>query len=67
MVWCPFYFIRGEMMKDLREQLKEWKKVHKFDEKLSDWELKELKELKELMGVNRPTYKRGKGGAMRQK
>ncbi|WP_163538291.1 hypothetical protein [Gracilibacillus sp. YIM 98692] len=36
-------------------------KRNKKQEKLSQ------SELKELMGVNRPTYKRAKGGAIRQK
>ncbi|WBL16434.1 hypothetical protein [Sutcliffiella sp. NC1] len=66
------------MNKSLRDQLKEWKKQHGFErqikykminvtlskkkeEKLSD------RDLRELMGTNRPTYARGRGGAYRQK
>lgn len=48
-------------MKDLREQLRGWKKMNMKDEKLS------VRELQELMGMNRPIYKRGKGGAIRNK
>ncbi|MGY3717050.1 hypothetical protein ACWE42_16170 [Sutcliffiella cohnii] len=66
------------MNKSLRDQLKDWKKQRalekqskykkknatpskKKEEKLSD------KDLRELMGTNRPTYARGRGGAYRQK
>ncbi|MCM3239066.1 hypothetical protein M3589_15185 [Heyndrickxia oleronia] len=60
------------MNQSLRDQLKSWEKQHKEmirkgrqknrqpkSERLSE------DELKDLMGVNKPTYKRGKGGAWR--
>ncbi|AST93019.1 hypothetical protein BC6307_18020 [Sutcliffiella cohnii] len=66
------------MNKSIRDQLKDWKMQHGFEtkikykqknvttskkkeEKLSD------QDLRELMGTNRPTYARGRGGAYRQK
>lgn len=72
--------LKGDMRmnKSLRDQLKDWKKQHgvskriiqkkrtssnakKKQERLSD------KDLRELMGTDRPTYARGRGGAYRQK
>jgi hypothetical protein len=58
-------------MRNIQQQLKQWMKVrmdkHKKErkperkqEKLTEWELKEL------MGMNRPIYRRSKGGAFRQ-
>lgn len=62
------------MNQSLRDQLKLWEKQHKDlikesrrknnkqkSERLSD------SEIKELMGMNRDTYRRGKGGAIRRR
>jgi hypothetical protein len=62
-------------MRTIQQQLKQWMKVNKVrmdkhkkeripkrkQEKLTEWELKEL------MGMNRPVYRRSKGGAFRQR
>lgn len=62
-------------MRTLQDQLKEkgYFKGQKTEVKLKnseDWRRKPEKlsdrELKELMGINRPTYGRKKGGAIRQ-
>jgi hypothetical protein len=61
-------------MRTIQQQLKQWVKVNKIrmdkhkkerkpkrkQEKFTEWELKEL------MGMNRPVYRRSKGGAFRQ-
>lgn len=49
--------IRDHLSEQQKKQLNQKKKK----ENLSD------KDLKELMGINRDTYKRGKGGAIRRK
>ncbi|MDH5160358.1 hypothetical protein [Heyndrickxia oleronia] len=56
----------------LRDQLKQWEKQHKElikegRKKISKRNSERLSEseVKDLMGVNMPTYKRGKGGAWR--
>jgi cytochrome c553 len=71
---------RGAGMRTLKEQLHKWNKKNnvlkeqkkkkrkkkafrpkQYKEKLSD------RDLQELMGIYRPTYSRGRGGAYRQK
>ena len=60
------------MNQSLKDQLKQWEKQHK--ELIREGRQKNSKrksdrlsesEIKDLMGVNKPTYKRGKGGAWR--
>ena len=60
------------MNQSLKEQLKQWEEQHK--ELIRYGRKKNIKrkserlsesEIKDLMGVNMPTYKRGKGGAWR--
>jgi hypothetical protein len=62
-------------MRTIQQQLQKWMKANKMFR--TDKHKKELKpkrpkerfterELKELMGVNRPVYRRAKGGAFRQ-
>ncbi|MGE8207824.1 hypothetical protein ACQKP0_25490 [Heyndrickxia sp. NPDC080065] len=62
------------MNKDLRDQLKQWEKQHK--EMIRKGRRKSRKrknealsedEIKDLMGMNMPTYRRGKGGAIRRR
>jgi predicted Zn-dependent peptidase len=67
-------FYRGEMMKTIQDQLKKWKqlnpspkKKHKRkkpqqarEEKLRD------RDIRDLMGMNKPRYRRNKGGAYRR-
>ncbi|MCM3452752.1 hypothetical protein M3685_02165 [Heyndrickxia oleronia] len=60
------------MNQSLRDQLKQWEKQHKEmiregrqkNRKRNSERLSEI-EINYLMGVNMPTYKRGKGGAWR--
>ena len=71
-----FICLKGDekMNKSFKEQLNQWEKQHKDLirkeretnrrrklESLSD------DEIKDLMGVNRDTYRRGRGGAIRRK
>ncbi|MFH5779077.1 hypothetical protein [Heyndrickxia oleronia] len=60
------------MNQSLKDQLKQWEKQHK--ELIREGRQKNSKrkserlsedEIKDLMGINMPTYKRGKGGAWR--
>ncbi|GIN39031.1 hypothetical protein [Heyndrickxia oleronia] len=60
------------MNQSLRDQMKQWEKQHKEMIRKGRQKNRQLKserlsedELKDLMGVNKPTYKRGKGGAWR--
>ncbi|MFC0188220.1 hypothetical protein ACFFJY_07990 [Fictibacillus aquaticus] len=53
-------------MNNFKQQLKNWKHKHQPAKKKVENELTE-RDLKELMGMNRPTYTRGRGGAMKQK
>lgn len=64
-------------MRTIQQQLKNWMKTNKFIQR-GDKHKKERKskrkqeqfterELKELMGMNRPVYRRAKGGAFRQR
>ncbi|WP_195892072.1 hypothetical protein [Bacillus niameyensis] len=57
------------MNKDLKDQLREWEKKQQKNRKprKSTKERFSESDLKSLMGVNRPIYGRGKGGAIRQK
>ncbi|MCM3111661.1 hypothetical protein [Lederbergia lenta] len=61
------------MKPTLSEQLKEWKKDHmqmKQQRKKPQKRCKEklsFQEVEGLMGMGRPIYGRGKGGAIRQK
>ncbi|APB37965.1 hypothetical protein BIZ35_15175 [Heyndrickxia coagulans] len=65
------------MRPDLKDQIKEWKREHrevtgfgkkkkrrKKAEKGKSERLTEA-EIKDLMGMNKPVYRRGKGGAWR--
>jgi phage antirepressor YoqD-like protein len=64
-------------MRTIQQQLQKWLKankvVHRADKHKKEPKTKRLKErltereLKELMGVNRPIYRRAKGGAFRQR
>ncbi len=47
--------------KEQKENLQKLRHPKKKKEKFSDYDLRDL------MGVNRDTYKRGKGGAIRRK
>lgn len=58
----------------LKEQLKEWKRQqrlinHHGRKKLQKRRSERLteSEIKDLMGINMPVYRRGKGGALRQR
>lgn len=60
------------MRKTLSEQLKQWEKQHKdlirkSSRKSQKRKTEELtkEDIEDLMGINRPTYRRGKGGAWR--
>ncbi|GIN71266.1 hypothetical protein J14TS2_17410 [Bacillus sp. J14TS2] len=61
------------MNSSLKEQLKVWKQDHAAIKQYKQKKRKRRKEhltesdLKCLMGMNRPIYGRGKGGAIRQK
>jgi hypothetical protein len=64
-------------MRTIQQQLQNWVKANKFMQRSNkhkkEHKTKRLKEsftereLRELMGVNRPVYRRAKGGAFRQK
>jgi hypothetical protein len=65
-------------MKTIQQELQKWLKVNKNMErdakkkkrvkkKKSPKERLSERDLKELMGINRPVYRRAKGGAIRQK
>jgi phage antirepressor YoqD-like protein len=64
-------------MRTIQQQLQKWLKankvMHRADKNKKEPKTKRLKErltereLKELMGVNRPIYRRAKGGAFRQR
>jgi hypothetical protein len=62
-------------MRTIQQQLQKWMKANKMfrtDKHKKETKTKRFKErftereLKELMGVNRPVYRRAKGGAFRQ-
>ena len=67
------------MRRELKEQLKEWKQQHrevtgygkkkKRRQKAEKGKPEQLseREIKDLMGMNKPVYRRGKGGALRQR
>jgi len=61
------------MDKTFKDQLKEWNKQHQVinhhDKKPQKRRTEVLTEtdIKSLMGINRATYSRGRGGAYRQK
>jgi len=62
------------MNKTLKEQLKEWQRQHREIKKYGVKKKKHPKleplterDIKELMGINRPIYKRKKGGAFKQR
>jgi hypothetical protein len=70
-----FILLKGdEEMKDFKEQLKLWKqhhqevkrKPHKKPQKRKSEDLSDS-DIRSLMGMDRPRYSRGKGGAFRQK
>ncbi|WP_406945742.1 hypothetical protein ACJA3J_05700 [Halobacillus sp. SY10] len=57
------------MSQQLREQLKQYKRKHNIQtphpkKKKEDFSTRDIEE---LMGMNRPTYRRGRGGAIKQK
>jgi phage antirepressor YoqD-like protein len=64
-------------MRTIQQQLQKWLKanrvMHRADKRKKEPKTKRLKErftereLRELMGVNRPVYRRAKGGAFRQR
>jgi hypothetical protein len=65
-------------MKTIQQELKKWLKINqnmeraaknkkRFKKKKSPKEKLSDRDLKELMGINRPVYRRAKGGAFRQK
>uniref|UniRef100_A0A7U3YCT6 Phage protein n=1 Tax=Geobacillus sp. (strain Y4.1MC1) TaxID=581103 RepID=A0A7U3YCT6_GEOS0 len=63
-------------MRTIQQQLQKWMKANKMfrtDKHKKEPKPKRFKErftereLKELMGVNRPVYRRAKGGAFRQR
>jgi hypothetical protein len=61
-------------MRTIQQQLQKWLKVNKVVHRADKYKkgpktkrVKERRELKELMGVNRPIYRRAKGGAFRQR
>lgn len=64
-------------MRTIQQQLQKWLKANKVmyrtDKHKKESKPKRLKErftereLKELMGINRPVYRRAKGGAFRQR
>lgn len=75
--WCPFYFTKGEMAMNqtLRDQLKQWKNDRTVIEKEKKDHQKKPKrkaksstrDIMDLMGTNRQTLSRGKGGAYKQR
>jgi hypothetical protein len=65
-------------MKTIQQELQKWLKINqnmeratknkkRFKKKKSPKEKLSDRDLKELMGINRPVYRRAKGGAFRQK
>ena len=64
-------------MRTIQQELKKWMKVNevqqrkdkrkKASKKKRGKERLTEREIKELMGVGRPVYRRGKGGAFRQR
>ncbi|MBE2905389.1 MULTISPECIES: hypothetical protein [Anoxybacillus] len=64
-------------MRTIQQELKKWMKVKKVRQhqnkrkkarkKKRDKERLTERDIKELMGVGRPVYRRGKGGAFRQR
>jgi len=62
------------MNKTLKEQLKEWQRQHREIKKYGVKKKRQSKsehlterDIKDLMGINRPVYKRKKGGAFKQR
>jgi hypothetical protein len=72
-----FFVLKGdERMKHFKEQLIIWKEKHDMKSESKSDSLRKAKkkpqelsekEIKELMGMGRPRYSRGRGGALRQK
>ncbi|AXM88478.1 hypothetical protein B379_04290 [Anoxybacillus ayderensis G10] len=61
-------------MRTIQQELKKWMKVNKVQQRQKKARKKKRgkerlteRDLKELMGVGRPVYRRGKGGAFRQR
>ena len=63
-------------MRTIQQELKKWMKVNKVQQRQNNKKARKKKrgkerlterEIKELMGVGRPVYRRGKGGAFRQR
>jgi hypothetical protein len=65
-------------MKTIQQELQKWLKVNqnmeraekkkkRVKKKKKSKERLTVRDLKELMGINRPVYRRAKGGAFRQK
>lgn len=61
------------MSKQLRDQLKEYKRKNNIKtpqpkkKRRKKTESLSQEDLEDLMGIRRPTYRRGRGGAMKQK
>ncbi|MGY0692634.1 hypothetical protein ACW2QC_07545 [Virgibacillus sp. FSP13] len=60
------------MSEQLRKQLKNWSKKNRLSSKKKKHHEKQTEnlteeDLMELMGVNRPTYRRKRGGSFKQK
>jgi hypothetical protein len=70
-----FILLKGdEEMNDFKEQLKQWKQHHREVKQKSRRKPQKRKsevlresDIRSLMGMDRPRYTRGKGGAFRQK
>lgn len=58
-------------MSEFKKQLKQWSKENGFPQpneyNNKKKELLSQNELDELMGIHKPVYRRGKGGAFKQK
>ena len=69
MDWCPFDFKKGgtDLSDQLKRQLNSWSSTHPRKHTKKQKEKLSQSDLRDLMGMNRPTYKRGKGGSYKQK
>ena len=80
MISVLFYFAtkgEGKRMRTMQDQMKKWIKANNMvyrpekNQKERKWkrnkERMTEREIKEMMGVFRPVYRRGKGGAFRQR
>ncbi|WP_416149484.1 hypothetical protein ACM26V_00345 [Salipaludibacillus sp. HK11] len=53
-------------MRNVKTEMKKWKRQKQYKDKKKKSEKLSKADLHELMGTNRPTYNRGRGGAFRQ-